>query len=83
MGAGIVLAQVTNATVVVETTNAEPASVVLLCASPRANGRYTATVTQVVSEAPLVIRWTGNQFRAATPPFRLELSVPDFVAAPR
>ncbi len=63
IGADIVLPQVTNTTVVVETTNVEQASVVTVRATPRSNGNYseaTATVTAVISEDPLVLRWTAN-----------------------
>ena len=63
IGADIVLPQVTSTTVVVETTNVEQASVVTVRATPRSNGNYseaTATVTAVISEDPLVLRWTAN-----------------------
>lgn len=63
IGADLTLPQVTNATVVVETTNVEAASVVTVRASPRSNGNFTqatAAVTQLVSEDPLVLRWTAN-----------------------
>ena len=63
IGADVVLPQVTNTTVVVETVNVEQASVVKVRATPRANGQFseaTATVTTQVSEDPLVLRWTAN-----------------------
>ena len=63
IGADTVLPRVSSTTVVVETTNVEQASVVTVRATPRSNGNFseaTATVTQVVSEDPLVIRWTAN-----------------------
>jgi hypothetical protein len=63
VGADAVLPQVTNATVIVETTNVESASVVTVRATARANGGFTsadAAVTQIVNEDPLVIRWTAN-----------------------
>lgn len=63
IGADIVLPQVTNTTVVVETTNVEQASVVTVRATPRSDGDFTeatAAVTTVVSEDPLVVRWTAN-----------------------
>ena len=63
IGADIVLPQVTNVTVVVETTVAEDASTVTVRATPRSNGDFServASLTQVVSEDPKVIRWTAN-----------------------
>lgn len=62
-GADIVLPQITSATVVVETTNVETNAVVKVRATPRMNGNYqvgTAAVSQVVSNSPLVLRWTAN-----------------------
>jgi hypothetical protein len=62
-GADVVLPQVTNTTVVVETTNVEQASAVTVRATPRSNGDFTqatAAVTQVVSTDPLVLHWTAN-----------------------
>ena len=63
IGADVALPRVSSTTVVVETTNVEQASVVTIRATPRANGNYTsatASVTQVVSQDPLVVRWTAN-----------------------
>ncbi len=63
IGADVVLPRVSSTTVVVETTNVEQASVVTVRATPRSNGNFTqadASVTTVVSEDPLVLRWTAN-----------------------
>lgn len=63
IGADVTLPQVTTTLVVVETTNVEKASVVTIRVSPRSDGNYTetsATIDQVVTEDPLVIRWTAN-----------------------
>ena len=63
IGADVVLPRVTNTTVVVETTNVEDASVITVRATPRSNGNFTEStnaVRQIVSEDPLVIRWTAN-----------------------
>lgn len=62
-GADVTLPQVSTTPVVVETTNAEAASIVKIRVSPRANGNYTettATLTQTNSTNPLVLRWTAN-----------------------
>lgn len=62
-GADVVLPKVSSTTVIVETTNVEQASVVTVRATPRSNGNFTETaaaVTQVVSQDPLVVRWTAN-----------------------
>ena len=62
-GADVVLPQITNVTVVVLTTNVEPASVVIVRATPRSDGSFrqaTAAVTEIVSEVPQVVRWTAN-----------------------
>lgn len=62
-GADIVLPQVTTIPVVIETTNVEEASVVIVRATPRSNGRLTtapASVGEVVSEDPKVLRWTAD-----------------------
>ena len=62
-GPDIALPQVASTTVVVETTNAEDASTVKVRVSPRSNGTFTettATLSQIVSTSPLVIRWTAN-----------------------
>ncbi len=63
IGADVVIPTVTNTTVVVETTNVEQASVVTVRATPRSDGNFTeatAAVTSVVTEDPLVVRWTAN-----------------------
>ena len=63
IGADTVLPRVANTTVVVETVNVEQASVVTVRATPRSNASFsqaTASLTQVVSEDPLVSRWTAN-----------------------
>jgi plastocyanin len=63
IGADTILPRVTSTTVVVETTNVEQASVVTVRATPRSDGNFTeakASVTEVVSEDPLVVRWTAN-----------------------
>lgn len=63
IGADIVLPQVTNVTVVVETANVDLASVVRIRATPRANGNFTETTnttSRIITEDPLVIRWMGN-----------------------
>jgi len=63
LGSDITLPQVSTTPVVVETTNAEDASVVKVRVTPRANGGYTetiATLTQTKSLNPLVLLWTAN-----------------------
>jgi hypothetical protein len=62
-GADVVLPKVSSAPVVVETTNVEQASAVTVRATPRSSSSFTesaATMTQLVSTNPLVIRWTAN-----------------------
>lgn len=62
-GADVTLPQIFTTPVIVETTNAEAASIVTVRVSPRANGDYTettATVTQTNSTNPLVLRWLAN-----------------------
>jgi hypothetical protein len=62
-GADVTLPLLSTTPVVVETVNAENASVVRVRVMPRANGNYTettATVDQVISSNPLVIRWVAN-----------------------
>lgn len=62
-GADVVLPQITTTPVIVETTNVKQGSAVKIRTTPRANGNYTettATVDQVVSETPLVIRWKAT-----------------------
>ena len=64
IGADTVLPRVASTTVIVETTNVEQASVVTVRATPRSNASFseaTATpILPVISEDPLVIRWTAN-----------------------
>ena len=63
IGADVVLPQVTNATVVMVTTNIQQASVLTVRATPRSDGHYTtatATVTEVISESEPVLIWTAN-----------------------
>ncbi len=63
IGSDTVLPSVSSTTVVIETTNVEQASAVTVRATPRSNGNYTetaASVSQVVSENPLVLRWTAT-----------------------
>ncbi len=62
-GADTVLAETSTTTVVVETTNVEAASQVKVRVTPRANANYSevdATVTETLSEEPLVLRWTAT-----------------------
>ncbi len=62
-GPDVALPQSTNAQVVVETVNAETASIVKVRVTPRANANYTettATLTQTNSQNPLVLRWTAT-----------------------
>lgn len=62
-GADVTLPQVSTAPVIIETTNAESASIVRVRVTPRANGSYTettATLTQTNSTNPLVLRWLAN-----------------------
>jgi hypothetical protein len=62
-GPDLTVPQVTNITVIIETANAESASVVKVRAAPRANGSYSesiATLTQTNSLSPLVLRWTAS-----------------------
>ena len=64
IAADVAMPRVSSTTVIVETTNAEQASVVSVRATPRSNGNFsevTATpLLPVISEDPLVIRWTAN-----------------------
>lgn len=63
VGADVVLPWVSATTVVIETTNVEQASVVTARYTPRANGNFLeakAGVPEVISEDPLVLRWTAN-----------------------
>lgn len=62
-GADVTLPRVSTTPVIVETINAEDASLVTVRVAPRANGDCTvttATLTQTVSTSPLVLRWTAN-----------------------
>lgn len=62
-GADTVLPRLTNTTVVVVTTNAEAASTILVRVTPRSNGNYSEVSTTnsvVLSQDPLVLRWTVN-----------------------
>lgn len=63
VGQDVTLPQVSTTPVVVETVNAEAASVVTVRVTPRANGDYTettATLTQTNSTSPLTLLWTAN-----------------------
>ena len=63
VGADTVLPMTGNVAVVVETTAVETNSVLTVRGTPRANGNYTETnavVSLVVSNSPLVLRWTAN-----------------------
>jgi hypothetical protein len=62
-GADVSLPLVTNTPVMVETRNIEQLSVVKVRGTPRSNGNFTevdATLSSVVSEVPLVLRWSAN-----------------------
>jgi len=62
-GADVALPEVSSTQVVVETTNVEEASQVLVRVTPRFNNNYAvinATVERVVTEDPLVIRWIAD-----------------------
>ncbi len=62
-GADTVLAQTSSTTVIIETTNVEQASQVMVRGTPRTNGNFTevaATVSSVVTPIPLVVRWTAT-----------------------
>jgi hypothetical protein len=62
-GADIVLPFVSTIPVVVETTNVEESSTIIVRVTPRANGNYTETTAGshvVINPDPLVIRWTVN-----------------------
>ena len=62
-GPDVALPQASTVPVIVETTNAEEASVVTVRVTPRANGSYTETVAgppEIVTTSPLVLRWTAN-----------------------
>jgi len=62
-GADVVLPEVSSTQVVVETTNVEEASQVVVRVTPRFNANYSdvnAVVESVESEDPLVIRWIAD-----------------------
>jgi hypothetical protein len=62
-GPDVILPNSTNATVIVQTVNAETASQVLVRVSPRANGYYSetaATLIQTNSLNPLVLTWSAT-----------------------
>ena len=62
-GADAALPQTASTQVLIETTNVEQASQVKVRGTPRSNGTYTevaATVSTVVSNTPLVVRWTAT-----------------------
>jgi len=62
-GADLVLPEVSSTQVVVETTNVEQASQVIVRVTPRFNANYitaNATVDNVVSTDPLVIHWVAD-----------------------
>lgn len=62
-GPDITLPQASTTPVVIETVNAEDASIVVVRVTPRANGNYTettATLTQTNSTNPLVLRWVAD-----------------------
>jgi hypothetical protein len=62
-GADLTLPPLTSATVTVLTTNVEPQSVVTVRVNPRTSGAYVdtvASVTQTLSQTPLVLRWTAS-----------------------
>ncbi len=63
VGADVTLPQTTGTTVVAETSNVERASIVTIRVTPRSDGNFTettATMSEVVSEDPLVLRWKAN-----------------------
>jgi len=63
VGADVALAQTNTTQVLIETSYVEQASVVTVRITPRSNASYTevaASVSQVVSTDPLVLRWTAN-----------------------
>lgn len=62
-GADTVLPLTNSTQVVIETTNVESASQVIVRGTPRSNGNFTqvnATTNAVISTTPLVIRWTAT-----------------------
>jgi len=63
VGADVALAQTNTTQVLIETSYVEQASVVTVRVTPRSNANYTevaASVSQVVSTDPLVLRWTAD-----------------------
>lgn len=62
-GADAVLPQTSSTQVLIETTNVEQASQVRVRGTPKSNVNYTevsASVSNVVSTTPLVVRWTAT-----------------------
>jgi hypothetical protein len=62
-GADVVITQTNTVQVVVETANVETSSVVVVRSTPRFNNSYStanATVDEIVSTDPLVVRWIAN-----------------------
>jgi len=63
VGADVALPATDSTQVIVETRNIEQASAVRVRGTPRSNGNFTevnATVDSIVSNDPLVIRWTAS-----------------------
>ncbi len=62
-GADVALAETTTTQVLIETTHVEQASTVQVRLTPRSNANavvINATVNEVVSESPLVVRWLAD-----------------------
>lgn len=62
-GADVVVAKTNTVQVVVETSNVETSSVVVVRSTPRFNSSYStanATVAEVVTPDPLVVRWVAD-----------------------
>lgn len=62
-GADVALAETTTTQVLIETTHVEQASTVQVRLTPRSNANavvINATVDEVVSESPLVVRWLAD-----------------------
>ncbi|VGO21258.1 hypothetical protein [Pontiella sulfatireligans] len=62
-GADVVVTQTNTVQVVVETSNVETSSVVVVRSTPRFNQAYStanATVAEVVTPDPLVVRWVAD-----------------------
>jgi hypothetical protein len=63
VGADVALAQTNTTQVLIETSYVEQASVVTVRVTPRSNASYTevtASVSEVVSTDPLVVRWVAD-----------------------